>query len=147
MSDQSIEPIAIDSLLERVRALRDAKARLVQMSATRLTNHIEVTYTFEPARELGTPTAGVCPPLDNLRLLLPAERPWLPSITGLFWCAFIYENELHDLFNIQVDNLVVDFRGTFYNTAVKYAFGHAKLAAATTAVAAAGPAETTQARN
>ena len=127
-SEQPIEPVSIGSLLQRVQALREKGARLVQIGATRLGDQVELTYSFEVARVL-------C----HLRLQLPAENPWVPSITGLYWGAFIYENELHDLFNVQVDNLAVDFHGSFYTTSQKFAFGQARLAAAA-APAPASPA-------
>ena len=109
MSEDTTEIIAIDALLERTTALRRKGCRLVQVSATRLAEHFELTYSFEEGDTL-----------LNLRLNIPAERPWVPSISGVFWCAFLYENEMHDLFNIQVDGINVDFKGTLYHTAIPY---------------------------
>jgi ech hydrogenase subunit D len=50
----------------------------------------------------------------------------VPSISSIYWCAFLYENELHDLFNVQVDGMAVDFHGHLYETAVKFPFGSTK---------------------
>jgi ech hydrogenase subunit D len=109
--DQNIEIIPVDSLLQRVAAFRQLGCRLVQISATRLPEQFELTYSFEHEQRL-----------TNLRFLLPAENPRIPSISSSYWCAFLYENEMHDLFNIQVEGMAVDFHGTLYTTAVKHAF-------------------------
>jgi ech hydrogenase subunit D len=71
-------------------------------------------YTFES-------DAG----FQNYRVLLSVDSPRVPSITPAYWCAFLYENEIHDLFGIEIDGLAVDFKGNLYKTTVKYALGQA----------------------
>jgi ech hydrogenase subunit D len=110
-----IEAIEVGSLVDRVKQFRKDGCRLVQISATRLPEQVQVTYSFERANRLA-----------NLRLHLPATEAKLPSISGEFWCAFLYENELYDLFNIEVEGIAIDFHGKFYNTAVKFPFGTSK---------------------
>jgi ech hydrogenase subunit D len=110
-----IEIIAVAALLERVRARRAAGARLVQISATALPGKFELTYSFDGE--------GV---LSSLRLLVSAEDPRVPSISAIYACAYLYENEMHDLFNLRVEGMKVDFHGKLYNTRVKYAFSAAK---------------------
>ena len=117
--EQTLELITVDALLDKVRALRQQGRRLVQIGATRLPEQIELTYSFDLDGKL-----------TNLRLHIPAAEARVPSISSIFWCAFLYENELHDLFNVQVDGLVVDFHGNLYQTAVKYPFGSTKAPAA-----------------
>jgi ech hydrogenase subunit D len=46
----------------------------------------------------------------------------VPSITSVYWCAFAYENEMHDLFNVKVEGNAVDFGGKFYATKVPFPF-------------------------
>jgi ech hydrogenase subunit D len=116
--EQTLELIPAEALLEKVGALRKGGARLVQICATRLAEQIELTYSFEHNDRLA-----------SFRFHLPADNARVPSISSIFWCAFLYENEMHDLFNIQVDGMAVDFQGKFYNTSVKYAFGTAKVPA------------------
>ncbi|MFO1499731.1 MAG: NADH-quinone oxidoreductase subunit C [Verrucomicrobiota bacterium] len=113
--EPSIELIAADQLLDRVRALRAHDCRFVQMSATRLVDRVEVTYSFDRRGEL-----------LNLRLHLSAAAPRLPSISSIYGCVLLYENELHDLFNIQVDGMAVDFHGNLYKTSIKFPFGTVK---------------------
>lgn len=113
MNEEHIEVITVDALRARVTAKRQEGQRLVQISATRLPEHVELTYSFDLNRQL-----------TNLRLLLPGKDTCLPSISAIYGCAILYENEIHDLFDVQVDGLTVDFKGNFYKTKVKFPFGN-----------------------
>ena len=113
--EPNIEAITVDQLRDKVRALREQGMRLVQISATRLPDEVELTYSFDLNYRL-----------SNLRLLLPGENTVLPSISEIFGCAILYENEIHDLFNVRVEGLTVDFKGNLYSTSVKFPFGSTK---------------------
>jgi ech hydrogenase subunit D len=126
---QTFEPITVATLLEQVQARRANGWRLVQIGATRLPEQFELTYSFDRAG---------C--LANLRLHLPAAEPRLPSISSVYWCAVLYENEIHDLFNIHVEGIAVDFHGNLYQTAVPFPFAAAKAPPARPAAAPAAPA-------
>ena len=117
--DQTFETIPMPALLEKAGALRKQGYRLVQIGATRLPEHVELTYSFDRERRLA-----------NLRFQVPAAEARVPSISSIYWCAFLYENELHDLFNVQVDGIAVDFHGHLYETTVKFPFGSTKAPAA-----------------
>ena len=133
-TEQSFEIIPVGALLDKAGGLRQAGYRLVQISATRLPEHLELTYSFDRDRQLA-----------NLRLQVPAAGARVPSISSIYWCAFLYENEMHDLFNLQVDGMAVDFHGHLYETAVKFPFGSTQAPAATPAVSPAPPPATTTA--
>ena len=122
---QIFEPIPLGLLLDRVRSLRGQGYRIVQINATTLERTFELTYTFD---------LDNC--LVNLRLQVPRETPRVPSISPIYWAAFLYENEMHDLFGLEVDGMAVDFGGKFYTTAVKYPFGSTKAPTAKPAPAA-----------
>src|SRR4051812_22741151 len=112
MQPQNLEIIATETLLDRVSALREAGYRIVQIGATRLTERVEVTYSFDRGGQL-----------IHLRLHLSATAPQVPSISSIYGCVLLYENELHDLFKIRVDGMAVDFGGNLYRTAIKFPFG------------------------
>jgi ech hydrogenase subunit D len=131
MSQEQIEIITVDTLLDKVRAKHEQGCRLVQMSATRLPEQVELTYSFDLDSRL-----------TNLRLLLPGVDTHVPSISLIYGCAVLYENEIHDLFNVKVDGLTVDFHGNFYKTAIKFPFGSAKVACASSATTPAPAAST-----
>ena len=129
MSQEQIELITVETLLEKVRAKKAQGCRLVQISATQLPGQIELTYSFDLDSRL-----------SNLRLSLPGEEPHLPSISSIYLCSILYENEIHDLFGVQVDGIAVDFKGNFYKTAIKFPFASIKLPCAGSAAAPAAGA-------
>ena len=126
MSQEQIELVTIDALLEKVRTKKNQGCRLVQMSATRLPDQVELTYSFDLDSRL-----------TNLRLSLPGVDTCVPSISSIYGCAILYENEIHDLFNVKVDGLTVDFHGNFYKTAIKFPFGSLKVPCASSVAAPA----------
>ena len=108
MSDeQTIEEIALPSLLERVQRMRAEGWRLAQACCTRLVADQEVNYSFDRDGRLHT-----------LRVRLPMTDPVLPSISRFYGSAFLYENEMHDLFGIVVKGMAVDYEGAFYTTMI-----------------------------
>jgi ech hydrogenase subunit D len=127
-SEANIEAIDVGALVDRVRAMRQGGYRLVQISAARISEAMELTYSFD--------LDGA---LRNLRILLPFSSLVVPSISSIYGCVLLYENEMHDLFDIQVQNMAVDFHGNLYKTTVKHPFGTTKSACATSSCAA--PAE------
>ncbi|MFA5265730.1 MAG: NADH-quinone oxidoreductase subunit C [Opitutaceae bacterium] len=104
----SLQP---DALLAKVQELRDQGWRLVQIGATLLNELIELNYSFDREGNF-----------LNLRLSMPSNAARVPSISSIYWCAFIYENEMHDLFRVRVEGIVVDYKGKFYRTTVPFPF-------------------------
>lgn len=43
----------------------------------------------------------------------------VPSITNNFLAAFVFENEVHDLFGVNIEGIAIDFGGNFYALAQK----------------------------
>lgn len=132
-SQPTFEPILRDVLVQLARRMRQQGYRLVQIGVTRLPEQLELTYSFDLEGRL-----------RNFRLHLPTAEPRVPSISGVYWCAFLYENEMHDLFGVQVDGMAVDFHGHLYQTAVKFPFGSAKAPVAKPARVESGPAASVQ---
>jgi len=108
--EQPIIPTETRDLLAGVSALHKGGYRLVAISTTKLGETFQVDYSFD--RDFSFRT---------LRLLVQ-EGTTLPSITDMYWAAFPYENEMHDLFGITVTGIAVDFKGTFIKTAIKFPF-------------------------
>lgn len=115
---QEMRPIDKQDLVSQVSRMYDAGWRLVQICATTLADGYQVNYSFD--KEFS---------FVNLRVTLPADQPQLESVSGIYWNAFLYENELHDLFGITVTGMAIDYRGTFYRTSVKVPFGCTRLPA------------------
>ena len=61
----------------------------------------------------------------------------VPSVSEFFGAAFLYENELRELFAINVTGLGLDLQGQLYKTSTKVPFSHAAIKARLEATAAA----------
>ena len=99
----NIEALAAQDLLAIVQDRKTEGFRLGQMCATMAGEEIEVLYTFEKDNNL-----------LNYKIVVDAKSPELQSVTAIYPYAFIYENEVHDLFGIEFKNLGLDYGGTFY---------------------------------
>jgi len=109
--EQTLLPVTPEQLTEEVRKRLAEGWRLVQIGATTLGELIEVNYSFD--RDYA---------FQNLRVQISATAAHLPSVSGIYWSAFLYENEIHDLFGITFEGLVLDFKGELYKTSVPTPF-------------------------
>lgn len=106
-----------DAFLAGVAELRDAGWRLSIINATALLPEegmedgaFDVSWSF--ARGTG---------FEHLReRIMPGEE--VPSISGSFGGAFLYENEMRELFGINVTGITVDLQGQLYRTATRIPF-------------------------
>jgi ech hydrogenase subunit D len=105
--EQKVREIAVASLLEAVQEMHSGGWRLVHVCCTRLAAGHEVSYCFDRDHHF-----------ESLRVGLPLDGAALPSISSFYWSAFLYENEIHDLFGVAVRGMAVDFHGSFYRTRV-----------------------------
>ena len=108
-----VTPIEIGQLVAKASEMLAGGYRLVQICCTRTKTDLELTYSFDKEYKL----------LNFRFSVLPGVA--VPSISTLYWCAFTYENEIHDLFDIPITDIALDFKGTFYRTATKAAFAAA----------------------
>jgi len=104
---QEILLIEPGELLETAVELKNAGYRLGQACATLVGDDLELLYSFEKDNVL-----------RNEKLIIDAVAPELQSITPVYPYAFVYENELHDLFGITFRNLSLDYGGAFYKIAM-----------------------------
>ncbi len=111
IEEQPNVAITANQLTAEVKSLCEQGWRLVQIGVTSLGELYEMNYSFD--RDMS---------FKNLRLHVPAKDARLPSVSGIYWCAFLYENEIHDLFGVTFDGLALDFKGRFYTTAVPNPF-------------------------
>ncbi|MCX7800899.1 MAG: NADH-quinone oxidoreductase subunit C [Fimbriimonadales bacterium] len=99
-----IEDAPLESLLDALRAYRQRQARFITASCLDRGDRFEILYLFD--EDLRTVA---------VRTLLPKGAK-LPSATGVYLCAFLVENELQDLFGIEVEGLHIDYSGKFLVT-------------------------------
>lgn len=99
---QNFTNIELTELLDRVKEMKSAGCRLGQICATPADGKIELLYSFDDSTAL-----------QNLRLIIEENIP-VPSITETYWPAFIYENEIHDLFGVEFTDSKLDYKGNFF---------------------------------
>ena len=106
MYTTSYEEVALADLLVRVQTLKHDGVRFVQMCAEKDSeDNIGLLYTFYDE----TVDAA-------LNLVVPlSQGDEVPSIQELYFAAFSYENETHDLFGVRFVNMKLDFGGHFFN--------------------------------
>jgi len=107
---QEMQIIEVDALVESVSRMHSEGYRLVQIGASKLTG-FELTYSFD--REY-------C--FFSFKLLLPLAGAVVPSISTVYPNAFLYENEIQDLFGILFSGISIDYKGNFYRTSIKHPF-------------------------
>ncbi len=94
----------------KVAELREQGCRLVQIMCSMANEQFELTYNFDKKCVL-----------TNLRCRVPQGEE-MQSITEQFWYAFIWENEIHDLFGLKFQNIAagLDFQGKFFRMAGQF---------------------------
>lgn len=95
------EEISVHNVIEKVAVMFHRGYRLVTLSAVDCGDHFEVYYHFDKEYEL-----------YNMRLNVdhPGE---IPSISGIYFCALVIENEIQDLFGITFSDLALDCKKRF----------------------------------
>ena len=107
---QEIMPIGKNDLVGMVAHLFAEGYRLVQIGCSTLQSGYELNYSFDKDYRF-----------KNLRITVaPGEE--VPSISVIYPNAFLYENEIHDLFGLVVKDIAIDYRGSLYRTAIKTPF-------------------------
>jgi ech hydrogenase subunit D len=105
------------TFLARVAKYQQNGHRLLMINATALPlpagdddGAVELTWSFEKGGAL-----------EHLRerVLLDEE---VPSVSAIYPFAYLYENDLRELFGVKVTGLNVDFKGQLYQTSTKVPF-------------------------
>lgn len=112
--NQKLINLEIKDLLDRVKEFHYAGYRLVQIGCTK-TDVLEINYSFDKDYSF-----------VNLRITIPSTDVEIPSVSPVYWSAFLYENEISDLYGVKIKNMAVDYKGSFYRTTVKFPFNPPK---------------------
>lgn len=108
--NQTFESVALLELPHHALEMKSGGYRLAQICCTKK-EHFILLYSFVKDATL-----------VNLEVILPYEQE-IASITGIYPYAYLYENEMKDLFGVHVTGMNVDFRGHFYTTRGATPFG------------------------
>jgi ech hydrogenase subunit D len=110
MEPQTILPIGVGDVVTKAEQAKKDGNRLVQIGCTKIGDDFEVLYVYDKDYKL-----------TNYRITVK-QNDEIPSISGVYFGAFVYENEIHDLYGIHVKGINIDFKGTFYKTTIKHPF-------------------------
>lgn len=110
MAAQEIIPIEVGEIVSKAEQAKKDGYRLVQVGCTKIGDDFEIIYVYDKDFAL-----------RNYRITVKQDTV-IPSISGPYFGAFVYENEIHDLYGITVSGINIDFKGTFYRTSVKHPF-------------------------
>lgn len=96
----NLTEISKDILLNEVGKLKYEGYRFVTATCVDIGDGtLDVIYHFDKDREL-----------KNLRINLKQEEE-VQSITKIYFCALLVENEMKELFGLKVIDIVIDFGG------------------------------------
>jgi len=96
-------PVSKDSLLDEVARKKGQGCRLVTLSCVELDEtSCDLLYHFDKDLELTT-----------LRLTVARTAP-IPSISEIYFAAFLVENEIQDQFGLEFEGLVLNYHRTLY---------------------------------
>lgn len=100
---KQLESVDTNNLLGETAAVKMAGYRFVTVTCSALNeSHFDLVYHFD--REFN---------LKHLRLTLDAGTE-VPSISPIYFAAFLVENEIQDLFGIRFTGLAIDYQRTLY---------------------------------
>lgn len=105
---QDFRSIPLDKLIDTCRERKDEGYRLAQLCPKlERDDSITLIYTFIKESEMiNYKVSGIKKGVTEV-----------PSVTELFIAAFVFENEAHDLFGVNVVGNLIDFQGRFYSFA------------------------------
>ena len=105
---QHYADIELSELLALAQEKHEQKYRFVQMLCVTTDNGVDALYSFMKGNDI-----------ENYTIKdIDTETVTVPSISHLFLAAFPFENEAHDLFGLQITDMVIDFMGDFYMVAM-----------------------------
>ena len=107
---QEITAVEKCDLVGIVAGLYSDGYRLVQIGCSTLPFSYELTYSFDKEYQL-----------VNYRITV-APQEEVPSVSVIYPNAFLYENEIHDLFGVPIRHITLDYCGTLYKTAISTPF-------------------------
>jgi ech hydrogenase subunit D len=111
IEEQKIVNILPADLAKHVEEFYSDGFRLVQINCTKLSNEWEMNYSFDKDFKF-----------VNLRFTLTTIESEIQSVSNIYWSAFLYENEIADLFGLKFKDMAIDYKGSFYRTQIQQPF-------------------------
>ena len=100
---ENVIPVTLETLLDETVKIKFSGAKFVTLSCVETdAKTVDILYHFSRDYEL-----------THFRVNVPKNIA-VPSISHIYACAFLAENEIQDLFNISFTNLSIDFKRTLF---------------------------------
>lgn len=94
--------VPIERVVSFSRIFKDTGFRFVTMSSSDLGESIDLIYHFDKDLDI-----------RSMRVIVPKGCA-ISSITSVFSCAMLVENEIKEHFGVEFEGLPIDFNGTLY---------------------------------
>lgn len=101
-------PLTVEGLPALAAEKKAEGWRFVQLLAVNTDDGIDLIYSFVKDSLL-----------VNYEIKGVQKGTVVPSITDQFLAAFVFENETHDLFGVDIKGIAIDFGGNFYAVSQK----------------------------
>lgn len=96
---EHVETVLLSDLRARVQAAHDRGLRFMTATCLDAGEDYELYYHFADGADM-----------SHLHLQVKKGTP-VPSISGIYMCAFLVENEIKELFGVPIEDIVIDYRG------------------------------------
>lgn len=100
-------PLTVEELPQVALERKREGWRFVQILAVNTDDGVDLIYSFMSSWGL----------LRNYRISSVRKGTVVQSISDKFFAAFVFENEVHDLFGVEIKDIAIDFGGNFYQLA------------------------------
>lgn len=105
-----VETIDVGELMPRCAMLKSYGWRLCQIHVVRTSDGYELTYTLAKDYDL-----------YNYKIVIAEAAP-VPSVTPIFACAWMYENEIVELYGVNIKNILMNYEKKLYKIHVETPF-------------------------
>lgn len=105
--NQEFADVACDDIFGTAQRLHSEGYRMVQICGVTKEGETELVYTFDKDHMM-----------ESYKVHVPFGKT-IRSITPEYWAAFVYENEVHDLFGVEFEDSKLDYKGNFFRMSSK----------------------------
>ncbi|MEN6460150.1 MAG: NADH-quinone oxidoreductase subunit C [Syntrophomonas sp.] len=99
-----VKQITVEQLLGETKKMFQDGYRLVTTTCVDEVENFRLIYHYDKETKLA-----------NLEVPVNKDQE-IPSITGIYLCNFLAENEIQELFGVKIKDIAVDLKGRLYMT-------------------------------
>jgi NADH:ubiquinone oxidoreductase subunit C len=99
-----VKQIGVEQLLGETKQMLQDGYRLVTTTCVDEVDNFRLIYSYDKETRL-----------VNIEVPVNKDQE-IPSITGIYLCNFLAENEIQELFGVKIKDIAVDLKGRLYMT-------------------------------